>query len=106
MIKINNGINDIYISTDDNFSGETLQVEIKSEMLLSSINFDIIPTWNERFYTFQIDQSLLKMVKGQHQINILRNNDTIHTDILFVVFDVLEDKKYTNERKIRSYNGK
>jgi len=106
MIKIKNGINDIYISTDNIYSGETLQIEIKSEMLLSSINFDVVPIWNERYYTFQIDQSTLEMVKGQHQIIIRHNNDIIHTDILFVEFDVLEEKKYKHKRKIRSYNGK
>jgi hypothetical protein len=113
MIILQEGINTIYISNQGFVSGSTFEIQFESALLIETKTLTTYATgMTTRFVTFDItlveegqDNLLaneLFLVKGSHQITVTQG-DLDYTDILFVEFDALTDKKYTTSKKIHIY---
>ena len=112
MIVLNQGINTISI-TNQSFTDNFLNLQFESALLLNNKELDIMPhTSSDRFITIQFElvdkvdedfaHNKIHLIKGSHQINITQG-DLTFTEIIFVEFDALSDKKYNKDQKIHIY---
>lgn len=112
-MEIKSGTTNLYIS-NDGFVNSAMTIEIDSAILLKTKTSTIsATTFYERYFTLTIEVVTNKsdedlpnnkyyLPTGQHQLT-LTQGDKLYTDLLFLEFEPLNDKKYTQTRKTRVY---